>query len=341
LIADNEQATPRPSPIDRQEWNMPPRTQSDEKYILDLVARVLAEPDYRWQHRFPTLLGDPDLDGKQMPLPVDGYFPRHRLIIEYWERQHSAPVPIMDEGMTVSGVSRGDQRRLYDQRRQAWANANEMRLVILDYRGFETDNQGRLVRDEARDLQAVADALQTAGVLSGPGRSLFDQAVHRPQAIEGCSTCRMVQGEETLPENLVVWRSVAVSRHGGVMAFLDPAPPLFGYTLVAPLDHREQVTGDFTLVEFLEVQRVVYAVAEAVRLALEPERVYVLSLGSQQTDAHVCWRIVPCLPGVPFEQQQLGLIDRKQRGVVEMSPEEGAALAARIRDRLPAWMRRG
>ena len=85
---------------------MPPRTDSDERYILDLAAEVLAEPNYRWQHRFPTLLGDPGRDGKRRPLPVDGYFPRHKLIVEYWESQHSAPVPIMDEGMTISGVSR-------------------------------------------------------------------------------------------------------------------------------------------------------------------------------------------------------------------------------------------
>src|SRR5512139_2793547 len=110
---------------------MVPRIESDEKYILDLVAEVLAEPEYRWQHRFPTLLGDPGKDGRCRPLPVDGYFPRHRLIVEYWERQHSAPVPFMDEGLTISGVSRGHQRRLYDQRRQTWAEINGMRLVIL------------------------------------------------------------------------------------------------------------------------------------------------------------------------------------------------------------------
>lgn len=80
---------------------MPPRTESDEKHLLDLVAEILVEPDYRWQHRFPTLLGDPGQDGKRRPLPVDGYFPRHRLVVEYWERQHSAPVPIMDQGTTV------------------------------------------------------------------------------------------------------------------------------------------------------------------------------------------------------------------------------------------------
>jgi hypothetical protein len=40
-----------------------------------------------------------------------------------------------------------------------------LRLVILDYRGFESDKYGRLVRDPARDRQLVAEALQAAGVL--------------------------------------------------------------------------------------------------------------------------------------------------------------------------------
>ena len=153
---------------------MPPRTESDEKYILDLIAEILAEPDYRWQHRFPTLLGDPGQDGRRRPLPVDGYFPRHQLIVEYWEKQHSAPVPIMDEGATISGVSRGHQRRIYDQRRQAWAHANGLRFVILDHRGFDTDKRGRLLRDPSRDRQIIANSLHAAGVLAEPQRVQFD-----------------------------------------------------------------------------------------------------------------------------------------------------------------------
>jgi hypothetical protein len=170
---------------------MPPRTESDEKYILDLVAEILAEPDWRWQHRFPTLLSDPGRDGKRRSLPVDGYFPRHKLVVEYWEKQHSAPVPIMDEGPTVSGMSRGHQRRLYDQRRQAWAQANGLRFVVLDYRGFETDEQGRLVRDVGRDRQIAAEALRAAGVLGEPGCQGFDLDAYVQEVAQGCfmATC--------------------------------------------------------------------------------------------------------------------------------------------------------
>jgi hypothetical protein len=190
---------------------MPPRTQSDEKYILDLVAEILAEPDYRWQHRFPSLVGDPGKDGKPRPLPVDGYFPRHKLIVEYWETQHSAPIAIMDEGMTISGVSRGHQRRLYDQRRQAWASANGLKLVILDHRGFETGAQGRLERNPTRDRQIVAAALRAAGVIHEPDRARFDPETYlrdRRRPEPASSPCDLAQpGSHCLPQPLAhrVW----------------------------------------------------------------------------------------------------------------------------------------
>jgi diadenosine tetraphosphate (Ap4A) HIT family hydrolase len=311
---------------------MPPRTESDEKYILDLVAEVLAEPHYRWQHRFPTLLGDPGQDGQRRPLPVDGYFPRHRLIVEYWEKQHSAPVPIMDEGMTISGVSRGHQRRIYDQRRQVWAKNNGLRFVILDHRGFETDQQGRLRRDPSRDQQIVAAALRAAGVLVEPAREQFDLDAYLQEIDKGCFICHLVQNDPTLPAHHVIWRNELA------IAFLNRFPTVYGYSLVAPVAHREQVTGDLTLHQYLELQRVVHAVAEAVRQVLKPERVYLLSLGSQQANAHVHWHVVPCPPGTPFEEQQLALVDPAARGILQLSAEEGATLAAQIRTQLPAWM---
>lgn len=311
---------------------MPPRSESDEVYLLDLVAEILAEPDYRRQHRFPTLLGDPGRDGRRRPLPVDGYFPRHRLVVEYWERQHSAPVPIMDEGETVSGVSRGHQRRLYDQRRAAWVKANGLRLVILDYRGFETDGRGRLRRDPVRDRRIVAEALRAAGVHLEPGREAFDLHAYAREVNKGCFVCRLVQGDPNLPPHHVVWRGEEA------IVFLDRFPTVYGYTLVAPIAHREQVSGDFTLQQYMALQRVVHAVAEAVRQALKPERVYVLSLGSQQANAHVHWHVVPCPPGVPVMEQQIVLIDKESRGVLRLDDEEGRTLAHLLRSHLPRWM---
>ena len=75
------------------------------------------------------------------------------------------------------------------------------------------------------------------------------------------------------------------------------------------------------------------------RKATRPARVYLLSLGSQEANAHVHWHIVPCPPGLPFEEQQLALLDTGERGVLALSHEEGGDLAARLRAQLPGWMR--
>ena len=107
----------------------------------------------------------------------------------------------------------------------------------------------------------------------------------------------------------------------------------YGYALVAPIEHREQVTGDFGLDEYLALQRAVYAVAEAVRRTIEPERVYVLSLGSQQGNRHVHWHIAPLPHGVPLEQQQMEAL-RIQNGVLDVPEAEMAELALRIRSNL-------
>ncbi len=311
---------------------MVPRSESDEKYILDLVSEVLAEPDYRWQHRFLTLLGDPGKDGRRHPLPVDGYFPRHRLIVEFWEKQHSAPIPFMDEGMTISGVSRGHQRRLYDLRRQAWAETNGLRFVILDYRGFNTDERGRLERNPAQDRKIVANALRAAGVLAEPAQTGLDFGAHGQEAARACFICRLAQGDRALPLHHIIWRNTEA------IVFLSSLATVYGSTVVAPVPHRERVTGDFTLHEYLALQRLIHAVAEAVRQALKPERVYILSLGSQQTDSHVQWHIVPCPPGMPLEQQQLSLINASEQGILELTRAEGIALVTQIRARLPTWM---
>jgi diadenosine tetraphosphate (Ap4A) HIT family hydrolase len=150
---------------------------------------------------------------------------------------------------------------------------------------------------------------------------------------KGCFICRLVQGDATLPPHQIVWQNKEA------IAFLNRFPPVWGSTLVAPKVHREQVSGDFTLHRYLALQRIVHAVAEAVRLTLEPDRVYVLSLGSQQAVAHVHWHVVPCPPGLAYEEQQFALFDVEERGTVQFSAEEGAALVAQLQAQLPAWMR--
>jgi ATP adenylyltransferase len=107
-------------------------------------------------------------------------------------------------------------------------------------------------------------------------------------------------------------------------------PTQYGYTLVAPKEHKEQVAGDFTVEEYLGLQRVVHRVAEAVREEVGAERVYVLSLGSNQGNAHVHWHVVPLPPGTPYEEQQFAAVRLEIAGALKIPDGEKAALAARI-----------
>jgi ATP adenylyltransferase len=124
-----------------------------------------------------------------------------------------------------------------------------------------------------------------------------------------------------------------VYEDGHAVAFLNRYPTLYGYVLVAPREHREQVTGDFALDEYLALQSVIYRVAEAVRAEVAAERVYILSLGSQQGNRHVHWHVAPLPSGVPYPQQQLESL-RMERGILSVPDEEMASLALRLRRRI-------
>lgn len=117
------------------------------------------------------------------------------------------------------------------------------------------------------------------------------------------------------------------------IVFLNKYPTLFGYTLVAPRAHREQATGDFTLDEYLQLQKLVYQAAEAVRQEVPTERLYILTLGSQQGNRHVHWHIAPLPPGVPYEQQQVEAL-KMENGILNVPEREMVSLAERIGRRI-------
>lgn len=153
-------------------------------------------------------------------------------------------------------------------------------------------------------------------------RKAFDLDIYIKQIQNSpCFICELIASR--LNGNHIIYQN------DEFIAFLNKYPVLYGYALVAPIAHKEQVTGDFTLDEYLALQRAVYQVAEAVRCTVDAERVYILSLGSQQGNRHVHWHIAPLPPGVPFKQQQLEAL-RVENGIIEIPDDEMAKLAKRI-----------
>ncbi len=138
-----------------------------------------------------------------------------------------------------------------------------------------------------------------------------------------CFICEIVAGNPEYSHHIVYEDDNAI-------VFLNKYPTLYGYTLVAPREHREQATSDFTIDAYLALQRIIYRVTEALRKVVPTERVYILTLGSQHGNRHVHWHIVPLPPGVPYEQQQVEAL-RMDKGVLKLSDEEMTSLALRIR----------
>lgn len=152
----------------------------------------------------------------------------------------------------------------------------------------------------------------------------FDMDAYVERITKGpCFICEILAGNPDYPHHVIYEDEQAI-------VFLNKYPILRGYTLVAPRQHREQVTGDFTPAEYLQLQALLYRVAEAVRRVVPTERVYLLSLGSQQANSHVHWHIAPLPPGVPFLEQQLEVLRVEDR-ILDLSNEEMSSLAAQIR----------
>lgn len=161
-----------------------------------------------------------------------------------------------------------------------------------------------------------------------PERYDFDLDSYVERTRNGpCFICKLVEGDPDFFHH-VVYES------DDIIAFLGKYPTLYGHTLVAPKEHKTRVTGDFTVEEYLAFQRTIHAVSEAVSEEVGAERIYLLSLGSNEGNAHVHWSVAPLPPGVPYEKQQFFAIMHEEAGTLKIPEEEKVSLAARIRKRI-------
>lgn len=134
------------------------------------------------------------------------------------------------------------------------------------------------------------------------------------------------------------WPGIGLSHHdvyedAVTIAFLVRQPTLLGYCVVAPKRHVEDWVGGLGEEEYLALQRVVRRVAEAVAKVVPVERMYSLSLGSRQGNAHLHWHVAPLPPGVPYERQQYYAL-MAENGVLDVDDSSQEDLARAIRSRL-------
>ncbi|MCX5103674.1 HIT family protein [Streptomyces sp. NBC_00439] len=106
------------------------------------------------------------------------------------------------------------------------------------------------------------------------------------------------------------------------IAFLDRWPTVLAKCLVAPKAHVERVVGDLDGAEFHRLMGVVRLVALAVEDVVAPERTYLLSLGSQQGNAHIHWHVAGLPPGVPYDEQQFHALMAENGVIRQTTPDE-------------------
>ncbi len=123
------------------------RKDSDEYYIISLCNEILSQKAVQ-QYKFDFLKGD---SGK--PLPVDAYYEKLNLVIEYCESQHTISTPFFDKKITISGVSRGEQRKIYDERRKNILPQHGINVISIHYSDFGTTK--KLIRNRDKDIEII------------------------------------------------------------------------------------------------------------------------------------------------------------------------------------------
>ena len=138
------------------------RTGSDESYVIDICDRLLGSAALR-QHMFDWLVGDGPSPRR---LPVDAYYRDFQLVVEVLERQHSEAIKHFDkpDRMTVSGVHRGEQRTLYDQRRRDLLPRHGLTLVEIRIDELAHDKKKKLLRIADQDEAVIREKLRVAGL---------------------------------------------------------------------------------------------------------------------------------------------------------------------------------
>lgn len=145
-----------------------------------------------------------------------------------------------------------------------------------------------------------------------------------------CFICQIVSKNPEFYHNIIYEDQKSI-------VFLNKYPVLYGYVLVAPKDHIEQVTGEISLEDYLHLQKIIYFTSESIKQVVITERMYILSAGSQQGNSHIHWHIVPLPPNIPYEKQQFEAI-RFENGIIDISEEEMEQLSKSIKQVLKQYL---
>jgi diadenosine tetraphosphate (Ap4A) HIT family hydrolase len=137
-----------------------------------------------------------------------------------------------------------------------------------------------------------------------------------------CFICELLAGNPDFAHHVI-------AEDDETIIFLNKYPTMRGYALVCPKAHREDLAEELSRDEYLRLQAKVHRLALALKRVFDAERIYVLSLGSQQGNRHLHFHVAPLPKGVPYEQQQYHAL-MAEHGVLPIPDAEMAAMAQEI-----------
>jgi hypothetical protein len=151
----------QPESMNAKERKALERANSDEKYLVDMINSLLGKKGSEKQ-TFDYLLGDLHQDGEtRTELPVDLYFWELKLAIEFVNHPKTREqlIPQKQKKMTVSGVTRAEQRVKYFDRKKKVLTKKGMDFVEIPLAGFECDEQLKLFRNPENDERVLRGIL--------------------------------------------------------------------------------------------------------------------------------------------------------------------------------------
>lgn len=153
-------SSPNDTGIPRKKRAKAARENSDDNYLINLCDEVLLEKASR-QHRFDFLLGDFHKDGiTRTALSVDAFYKEHNLVIELLGNRQPEAIDYEENSdrITASGITRSQQRKIYEERKRKGVLAKNINLIVIDYSLFESADN-RLARDKEKDLKIIQELL--------------------------------------------------------------------------------------------------------------------------------------------------------------------------------------
>lgn len=155
------------------------------------------------------------------------------------------------------------------------------------------------------------------------GRQPFDLEELAARSRHGpCFICELLKGNPNYVHHIIAEDEEHI-------LFLSKYPTQRGYALVCPKRHVEDLALGLSSEAYLALQARVHRLGRAMKRILPVERVYVLSLGSQQGNSHLHFHVVPLPPGVPYDKQQYYAL-MAEHGVLDIQAEQMADIAERL-----------